>query len=180
MARTIVAKGAILDLCSGSGEWSRPYREHGYRVMQIDLPIDVRLLHLPSEPIHGILAGPPCTVFATAGNAWPRTPSDYIDGLSVVDACLRLALLCRPEWWCLENPGGTLGRWLGSPALRFNPCDYGDPYTKLTQLWGNFTKPVPTPVSASLGSLMHHTIRDPTKRAITPSGFANAFFLANP
>lgn len=51
----------ILDLCSGSGEWSRPYREAGYDVIQVDVKDgqDVRLLEVLPYPVRGILAAPP-------------------------------------------------------------------------------------------------------------------------
>jgi hypothetical protein len=171
----------ILDLCSGSGEWSRPYREAGYQVVTIDLPTDVRLLPFPG-PVHGILAAPPCNRFALSGNRWPKTEDDYREALSVVDACLRLVAVCRPAWWALENPVGTLCRWLGPPALRFDPCEHGDPYTKRTCLWGSFTAPGRQPVEAALGSHMHgmpDSNGRAARRAITPPGFARAFFEAN-
>lgn len=171
----------ILDLCGGSGEWSRPYRESGYNVILIDLPKDVRLIEYDEfNNIYGILAAPPCTVFANSGARWPRTDSEMIEGLSVVDACLRLITLYKPRFWALENPVGKLTRYLGPPKFRFDPCDFGDPYTKRTYLWGNFNFPIKYPVDPIEGSKMHTTIRDPAKRAITPSGFARAFFEANP
>ena len=58
----------ILDLCGGTGAWSKPYREAGYTVRSVDLPEDVRLVEQPKEPVHGILAAPPCTVFSYARN----------------------------------------------------------------------------------------------------------------
>jgi hypothetical protein len=65
------------------------------------------------------------------------------EGMAVVDACLRLVAVCKPVWWALENPVGKLKRYLGEPTMRFNPCDYGDSYTKKTCLWGDFVVPVP-------------------------------------
>lgn len=178
-------KKVVLDLCSGSCEWSRPYLEAGYQVECIDLPIDVRLLEFPGR-VHGILAAPPCNVFAVSGNRWSRTDDDYRAALSIVDACLRLVTVCRPIWWALENPVGTLHRWLGPPVLRFDPCDFGDPYSKRTCVWGDFTFPLENPVEPVLGSFMHMGLAGnkgssgPARRAITPAGFARAFFEANP
>jgi 2-polyprenyl-3-methyl-5-hydroxy-6-metoxy-1,4-benzoquinol methylase len=43
----------ILDLCAGSGAWSKPYEEAGYEVLKIDLPQDVRLFEKLAEPVHG-------------------------------------------------------------------------------------------------------------------------------
>ena len=173
----------ILDLCSGSGEWSRPYREAGYDVLQVDLPTDVRLIQYQPRDVHGILAAPPCTVFSRAGGWVSRTEDEIKLALSVVDACLRFVSIYRPKWWCLENPKGTLVKYLGPPTYSFDPCDFGDAYTKRTYLWGQFTKPVKAPVVAR-GSITGQkgcgwagTRRE---RAKTPAGFARAFYLANP
>ena len=174
----------ILDLCGGTGSWSKPYADAGYDVRVIDLPNDVRLFKRPTDPVHGILAAPPCTVFASSGARWPRSDEDYRQGLSVVDACLRLVTACAPKWWALENPVGRLVRWIGKPVMYFNPCDYGDPWTKRTCLWGSFTKPAKTPVKATefwgwkkLGGKSERTKR---LRSVTPPGFARAFKEANP
>ncbi len=37
----------ILDLCGGSGRWSKPYADAGYNVRVITWPDDVRLLRNP-------------------------------------------------------------------------------------------------------------------------------------
>ena len=156
----------ILDLCGGTGAWSDPYRAAGYRVDIIDPRHDgrdVRLLQRVRAGVWGILAAPPCTKFAVSGNgtrAKEKRAGTYDagiqDALSIVDACIRIAWVQAPKWWALENPVGTLGRYLGPPRLMFDPSDYGDPYTKKTLLWGTFT---PTPmvlrVPASQGSKMH-------------------------
>jgi hypothetical protein len=172
----------ILDLCAGSGNWSKPYKKAGYDVRRIDLPTDVRLVEHPGE-VHGILAAPPCTVFANSGARWPRCSHDYIEALSIVDACLRLVTITQPEWWALENPVGKLVRWLGKPTIYFDPCDFGDPYTKRTALWGQFTEPKKSPVDPAGKSPIHWMPPGPkraAKRSLTPPGFAQAFFEANP
>ena len=69
--------------------------------------------------------------------------------------------------------------------MYFNPCDYGDPYTKKTALWGVFNVPIQDYVYPSNGSKMWHSrgnykgMDRSTWRSITPQGFANAFFEAN-
>lgn len=139
----------ILSLCDFTGEWSRPYREAGYEVRQYDLKLDgrdLRLEHVPREPVLGILAAPDCTRFALSGNRWTRTDTEMIESLSLVDACLRFVAMTKPTFWALENPVGKLSGYLGKPNLIFNPCDYGDPYTKRTCLWGDFTGAVKSPV----------------------------------
>jgi hypothetical protein len=174
----------ILDLCGGTGSWARPYEEAGYRVVRVTLPDgDVRLTHWLPERVHGVLAAPPCTVFANSGARWPRTREQMIEALSVVDACLRAVVIYEPAWWALENPVGKLKRWLGPPALYFDPCDYGDPYRKKTALWGRFAKPALNPVVPVEKSPIHWMPPGPeraAKRSVTPAGFAQAFFEANP
>ena len=183
----LIERRIILDLCGGTGSWSQSYAEAGYDVRIIDPKIggrDVRLFLKPKEDIYGILAAPPCTVFASSGARWPRTDQDYIEGLSVVDACLRLVMVCKPKFWALENPVGKLVRWLGKPRMYFQPCDYGDPYTKRTCLWGEFNEPQQNRVEPEQGSKMHlqyggKSDRTKAARSITPPGFARAFFEAN-
>jgi hypothetical protein len=179
----------ILDLCGGTGSWSRPYREAGYDVIVIDLPTDVRLLTYPG-PAHGILAAPPCTYFCRMRMCRGRPTDDqFREGLSVVDACLRIIQMCTPQWWALENPQGYLHNWLGQPQLKFHPWEYGDPWTKRTWLWGQFNVPKKNPVEP-IGPWVNSRTGDPRgkkgmarnaqERAQTPSGFARAFFEANP
>lgn len=174
----------ILDLCGGTGSWSKPYKDAGYDVRLITLPeYDVRL-YTPPDNVYGILAAPPCTEFASSGARWWAVKGNnaLLEGLSVVDACLRIIYTCKPVFWALENPVGRLVHYLGKPAIWFNPCDYGDPYTKKTGLWGNFNQPVKKPVKPTEGSKLHRIppSKDRQKlRSITPPGFAKAFFEAN-
>jgi hypothetical protein len=180
----------ILDLCGGTGAWSKPYVDAGYDVRVITLPeYDVRLyqpgtyIHEPSKDVYGILAAPPCTMFASSGARWKRTNQQMIDALGIVDACLRIIMICEPVFWALENPVGKLHRWLEDPVMRFDPCDYGDPYTKKTCLWGKFNPPIKNPVEPEKKNRIHHMSPGPERsklRSITPPGFAKAFFEANP
>jgi site-specific DNA-cytosine methylase len=184
-------KPLILSLCDHSGTWSQPYADSGYEVIRVDLQDgkDVRLFEHPGRPVRGILAAPPCDHFALSGARWweGKGESAVFEGLAVVDACLRIVAATRPDWWALENPVGRLRRWLGPPAWSFDPCDFGDPYTKRTLLWGNFTPPMPlysaaarNVVEPTMGSMMHTAVRDKAKRSVTPAGFARAFFESNP
>jgi hypothetical protein len=76
------------------------------------------------------------------------TDAQFVEALSIVDACLRVIVTSRPKWWALENPQGYLAQWLGQPKLKFDPCDYGDPWTKNTWIWGDFAPPLFRPVKA--------------------------------
>lgn len=178
---------AILSLCDYTGNWSKPYRDAGYDVRQIDLlhGDDVRLFEALPYPVRGVLAAPPCTVFAGSGARWweEKGETELVDGLALVDACCRIILVHRPLWWVIENPVGRLNRWLGEPVMLFDPSDYGDPYTKRTCLWGRFNMPMKARVPAIQGSLMHLMPPSPDRaqrRSETPQGFAEAFFEANP
>lgn len=182
----------VISLCDFTGEWPRPYRESGYDVIQIDLKHggDVRLLEYPGK-VHGVLAAPPCTHLAGSGARWwaDKGEAALLEALAVADACLRIVAVCRPKWWALENPVGRLSRYYGPPQFTFNPSDFGDPYTKRTCLWGNFTPPMPLFVGENMavapveGSKMWKLPPSPERqalRSVTPAGFARAFFKANP
>jgi len=205
----------ILDLCGGTGSWSRPYREAGYDVRLITLPEqDVRWFQKLDRPVHGVLAAPPCTHFSMGGNwLWKEKDADgrTVEGVSIVDACLRIIQVHDPVWWCLENPAGRLQRWLGEPKYTFHPYEYGDPWPKKTCLWGDFTIPEKDPVDPTYDNFWVRDVKLGPKdtsggtyvkqhapdslrpvldqsdalsrkdmRAITPPGFARAFFEANP
>ena len=179
----------ILDLCGGTGAWSKPYQDNGYDVRVVTLPGDVRLFKWLEGPIYGVLAAPPCTHLAGSGARWwaEKGEGKLLEALSVVDACLRIILIANPVFWALENPIGRLTNYLGKPQMYFNPADYSDGYTKRTALWGRFNIPKPTykPEFGDLSwkkSSMHliPPSEDRAKlRSITPAGFAQAFYEAN-
>ena len=204
-----MAAKIILDLCGGTGSWSRPYMEAGYDVRVITLPeYDVRA-YIPPDNVYGILAAPPCTEFSVLNcKAEARDRKPEI-GLSVVTACLRIIAYCRPVWWAMENPRGYLREHMGRPEMTFQPWEYGDPWTKCTDIWGRFAVPgkmysrwddVPDklPLYTRPGrnkpnfAYLHKSAQalipqlawasvhtDADFRAVTPPGFARAFFEAN-
>lgn len=198
-AGDVPMKGAvILSLCDYTGNWSAPYAEAGYDVRRVDLQHgqDVRLLEHLRLPVHGILAAPPCTAFSKAG-AWKwkeKGTAGLLEGLALVDACLRAVAIYRPVWWALENPAGRLRRWLGKPAWSFQPCNFGDPWTKRTFLWGCFTPPTPLfseqarqaveplalPGAPGSNDYTTRLNSKDVRRSATPPGFAKAFFECNP
>jgi len=188
----------ILDLCGGTGSWSKPYRDSGnYDVRIITVPLhDVREYTPPERGVRGILAAPPCTHFSVSGaQYWKQKDTDgrTAEAIDIVNHCLRIIDVVKPKWWALENPVGRLRRifnshpLMGNPMLIFNPCDYGDPYTKKTLLWGRFTPPRKNPVKPIRACKQGSWIQqlggksEKTKelRSITPPGFATAFFNSN-
>jgi site-specific DNA-cytosine methylase len=185
----------ILDLCGGTGSWSQPYKKANYDVRLITLPDqDVRDYIAPNR-VYGILAAPPCTMFSLARTR-AKTPRNFIEGLHTVDACIRIAFTTQPVFFALENPLGLLSKWLGRPTYIFDPWWFGDPWTKKTGIWGWFKKPkrkymtineIMTQEQIKKYKINNRlpSITDITgsnqkeKRAITPKGFAQAFFEAN-
>jgi len=152
-------KKIILDLCGGTGSWSRPYKEAGYDVRNITLPeYDVLTYKLPEEPIYGILAAPPCTMFSDARTK-AKKPRDLIGAMDIVYACLNLIWQAQfriktdqqkyspLKFWALENPWyGRLKWFLGNPVFTFSPYEFGDNYKKKTALWGYFNDPIRKPI----------------------------------
>lgn len=139
-------KPIILDLCGGSGSWSKPYQDAGYDVRIITLPEhDVRTFHWDGPQVYGILAAPPCESFSNARRGHPVYNQSMCrrDGLEIVRACMRIIQECKPEWWALENPAtGDLVKYLGAPTMTFQPYEFGDGWAKKTALWGVFNKPL--------------------------------------
>jgi len=148
----------ILDLCGGTGSWSKPYKDAGYDVRLITLPDNDVQFYVPPENVYGILAAPPCTMFSFARtNA--KTPRDLERGMDCVRACLEIIwrqMMIKQEtgkktlplkFWALENPyHGFLPKFLGKPAFTFDPWEFGDGYQKRTALWGHFNEPKKNPI----------------------------------
>jgi len=203
----------ILSLFDYSGRWSKPYRDAGYEVIQIDLKLGDDIFEVmanisgivadnPGFSVYGILAAPPCTDFASSGAAWfkdkENKPAEYHNhktlefdntvehSIGMVLATLAIIDWLKPKFYAIENPVGrirSLVPELGEPWF-FQPCDFGDPYTKKTGLYGKFNIPGKTPVLPLFGSetwSKYGGKSEKTKaaRSNTPAGFANAFFLAN-
>lgn len=175
----------ILSLCDYTQTWGSQYEDE-YEVIYVDLQRgqDIRLFKR-TDDVAGIICQPPCDHFAGSGARWWKEKGDkaLIEGLQLVDACLRIVLVHRPGWWVLENPVGRLRDYIGPSAHIFNPSDYGDPYTKRTCLWGEFTMPQKNPVEPAEGSKMHLVAPGPERkniRSASPLGFCQAFRMANP
>ena len=221
MQEKINSEKIILDICGGTGAWSRYYKENGYDVRVLTLPdtdimdwtnanmVEVARL-IDSNRIYGILAAPPCTDFSIARNdKTAKRPRDLREAMKIVNQCLNIVHSClyNPyrikenslKFWVKKNPNsGYLKRFLGKPALVFQPYEYGDPYTKKTALWGMFNEPVKNIVEPKRGTMVKYAsdfkdikpvdkvYRDKLgtdsrtiRRSITPNGFAKQFYEAN-
>lgn len=212
----------ILDLYGGTGSWSRPYDNNkSYKVYNITQPYYDMLktryignkiifcggtskpLELAITSIYGILAAPPCTEFSPLKTSSGAKP-DYKTGLATVDAALKVVRACmaifpkKLAFWALENPAQKLRYFLGDAPLVFDPCDFGDPWTKKTAIWGYYNLPEKHKVKPLYDDFADVPIREdvfgklPDEydipkgwtraqaiRSQTPKGFAKAFFNAN-
>lgn len=199
----------ILDLCGGTGAWSKPYKDAGYDVRVITLPqFDVtRTVCTPDlvwfyppeksacadmcveiKEIYGVLCAPPCTEFSRAKSTAPR---DFYKGMETVEACLKIIWAIQKrhklQFWALENPMGLLRRFLGNPYYNFRQWWFGNNRQKETDLWGRFEIPKRTVFKepADIAKAAHNRNADwfsnttAKRRAITPEGFAKAFYKAN-
>ena len=190
----------ILDLCGGTGSWSKPYKENGYDVRVITLPDhDVRKYE-PPKNVYGVLAAPPCDQFSIAKTT--GKPRDFKKGYEIVNACMNIIAKCQYElvspyakttslkFWALENPKGLLRRFLGNPCYEFNPYDFGDNYKKATCLWGWFNFPKKNPIECDMPKFdmlktkqihpeYYGKLSRLERRSITPKGFAKAFYEVN-
>ena len=111
------------------------------------------------------------------------------------------------KFWALENPKGLLKNFLGKPVFEFDPWEFGDNYKKKTCLWGWFNEPIKT--YSKINEVMSNEdielckinsskllkfdrlktkeihpefygkLTRQERRAITPQGFAQAFYKAN-
>ena len=185
----------ILDLCGGTGSWSRPYKEAGYNVRVITLPEYDVCTYIPPDNVYGVLAATPCDEFSIAKHFHGRGnyTHNYKAGLEVCAACCRIILLSKPKFWAIENPAnGMLKKWLGEPTFIFDPWEYGHNYQKRTALWGDFRILNPTLrikpdkmkkfsmlLSKEIYPEFYGIYTRQERRAITPPGFAKAFFEAN-
>lgn len=191
--------GLVLSLCDYTGNMVLPWAEAGYSCMCVDTreqltPQHDRIIHVvadvrswlpPRTDYKIVFAAPPCTNLAVSGARWFKDKGLLLlaDSLQIVESCRQIA-----EWsgapWMIENPVSTMSTYWRRPDYTFDPCDYGDPYTKKTCLWtsGDFVMPTKQRVNPAEGSKIHLMSPGPDRgnaRSVTPMGFANAVFTAN-
>ena len=125
----------ILSLFDLSGNWSRPYKEAGYKVIQIDLQLGTDILtwdykKIPQNAVYGILAAVPCTDFALSGaRHFKRKDKDGSTEKSkqLVYKTLEIINYFKPHFWVIENPMSRIHKCcieLGTVKFKFNPCDF--------------------------------------------------------
>lgn len=137
-------KKIILQLCADTGSDTKPYQDDpNYEVRLIGSDIGVENYHV-TEPIYGIIANPVCVEFSTARAG--RKARDPEEGMFLVNECLRIVREAQEmgglKFWVIENPAkGELKNYLGDPKFKYQPWEFGSPWTKHTALWGEFTVP---------------------------------------
>ncbi len=186
----------VLDLFSGLGGFSEPFRDRGHEVVTLDIDskfkpdivADVRNIRYPSLSIANgfdvVLASPPCPPFSLAANRvyWPKgEPTKEVnEALGLVASTFRLIARISPEWWVLENPRGFLRKLIGRSDETIYLCSFGTKWQKPTDLWGRWPgeigrpcaphDPNPTGGQGSVPGTAWHDVRDPALRAKLPYG----------
>lgn len=129
----------ILHLCADTGSDSKPWADAGYTVIKVGKDIGVENFSYQGE-VYGVFANPVCTEFSTARKGGqPRNPDE---GMFLVKECLRIIDEVKPKFWVIENPArGVLKNYLGEPTFKYQPYQYGSPWSKHTALWGKFNIP---------------------------------------
>jgi len=146
---------------------------------------DMRHWIPPQGRVVFFAAFPPCTHIAVSGARWFKDK-----GLFRLAESIELFAYAQ-KWaeflgapYLIENPISTISSYYRKPDYTFDPCDYGDPWTKRTCLWtGNgFVMPPKKRVEPLQGSRAHKMPPSTNRadlRSVTPPGFAAAVFRAN-
>lgn len=154
----------ILSLFDLTGNWSRPYRENGFEVVQVDLQNGIDILtwdykSIDKDKVYGILAAIPCTDYAVSGARWFKDKDKdgrTAESQKLCDKTKEIIEYFNPVFWVVENPVSRIHKlnpWLGKVKFYFHPYEFagygfeGERYTKKTCLWGKFNNPVKKPMS---------------------------------
>ena len=160
---------SVISLCDLTGNMVLPWAEAGYECWCVDIQHSIRndrtvevgngLIHYvwgdcrswtPERRPEIAFAFTPCTHLAGSGardfakKRWPMLR----DGLDLFHSAVT-----HFEWagvpWMAENPVGRIAGIMGKSEHTFHPCDYGDPYSKLTCIWS--------------GGGLHHATEAPSR-----------------
>jgi len=136
----------LLSLFDYTGEWSQPFYDAGWNVIQWDIQLDefmdINLLDSAEtvldqfDSVDGIIAALPCTDFACSGARWfaAKDASGQTEAsVEMARQVMRLVDLFEPtDWeyegtffWAIENPVGRLQKLTGLPVQEyFQPYEY--------------------------------------------------------
>lgn len=145
----------LLSLFDYSGNWSQPFAENGWNVIQWDIKLaefmDINLIDDAEtaldlfENVDGIIAATPCTEFTkSCAQYWPQKDQDgrTQKAIQLVYQTLKLVDLFRPTdpeydgtfFWAVENPIGRIARLVPQlgDAYYFDPFEFAG--------WNNLTR----------------------------------------
>lgn len=148
----------VVDLFSGLGGWSSAFADRGHSVITIDQEprfhpsICANVLSLKALPeCDVVLASPPCEAFSVAaiGKNWLRDDAGALhpkstralDGLTLLLHTLELISKSTAKYSAIENPRGAMRKMSALclwPRRTVTYCQYGLPYMKPTDIWGEF------------------------------------------
>ncbi len=197
----------LISLYDRTGNWSRPYREAGWTVMQIDIQNGWNVYNwdFRNTDVRGyekiiVLAAAPCTDYAVSGaKHFEEKDRDgrTAESQNLIKHTKDIIDFFNPHAWSLENPKTRIHKlnpWIGQrPKYVFNPCDFAgyspnpddDRYNKETWLFGKFNDPVKKrlePFTKESPIWRDHggkSLETKNARSITPLGFAYAFYEQN-
>lgn len=192
-----MSQKVVISCFDHSTNFVQPWADAGYRCFCIDLrhpygetrtgnisTIGADMLDwLPRKEWDVAFAAffPPCTDLAISGarHFKDKGLGSLIDALTLFKRSVDIAESLGCPYF-LENPSSTVSTYWRKPDYVFDPCDYGDPYTKRTCLWtgGGFKMPPKFRVEPTEGSWAHRK-SGAGNRAVTPLGFSRAAFKAN-
>lgn len=177
------------------------FNKQTYKDAVYDMGVDYKA-------VYGILAAPPCTEFSVAKGNRPRDFETALKVVAACQNIIWQCRLHRNlKFWAMENPRGFLRQFIGKPAFTFEQWQFSGNKRKATDLWGYYNVPkstvkdFPIDMAKNDGRSRAHAA-DWTRpecedkysqyvsqfkgdakraaiRAITPPGFAQAFYQAN-
>ncbi len=144
-------KYKCLDLYCGLGGWSIGFDKEGFEVLGVEIvpkiaelyPFkcivkDVRELNVNNfKDFHVIVGSPPCRDFSQIGDflghTWKRPPDPEGEGLSMVNAFLKIVREVEPKFWLMENVK-QLQKYIGKAKF----CSYLGTKRMYRCFWGEF------------------------------------------
>lgn len=160
----------LISLYDLTGNASRPYRENGWHVIQVDQQLGTDIMEWDYNKFYAdylmkyspggkiiIIAMCPCTDYAVSGAkhfAKKELTGETEASQKLVAKTKEIIDYFNPFAWQIENPKTRIHKlnpWIGQrPKFVFNPCDFAgyDPnpddsrYNKETWLFGKFNDPI--------------------------------------
>jgi hypothetical protein len=183
----------IISLFDFSGVWSKPWKDAGYEVIQVDIKLGIDILTwnykaINKKDVYFILVAIPCTDYALSGaKHFKRKDADGTTAKSQLLVTKTKEIIDYFECnYVIENPMSRIHKlnpWMGEVKFKFHPYYFGNGIQKMTWLWGNFNNPVLNP-GQNMGNKYYTNLggkseRTKELRSNTDINFSKAFFEAN-